>query len=128
MARRKPVTFDVVLETGRALPDVEVSTSWGAPALKVRGRMFACRAINKSAEPDSLVVLIDFEQRDAMIAADPDTYYLTDHYVGYPCVLARVARLHPDALHDLLLTGWRYVTSRRRRPGRRAGRGRRLRS
>ena len=108
---------------GRALPDVEASTSWGAPALKVRGTMFACRAIHKSAEPDSLVVRMDFDQRDEMIAADPETYYLTDHYVGYPCVLVRLARVHRDALRDLLLTGWQFVTrlttrSRRPRPRR----------
>jgi hypothetical protein len=62
---------------------------------------------------------MDFDQRDEMIAADPETYYLTEHYVGYPCVLARLSRLHPDALHDLLLTGWRYVTSQKARRSRR---------
>ena len=115
---RKKITFATVLKVGEALPGAEASTSWGAPALKVRGKMFACRAIHRSAEPDSLVVRMDFDQRDEMIAADPETYYLTDHYVGYPCVLARLARLHPDALHDLLLTGWRYVTSQKARPPR----------
>ena len=123
MARKKAITFDTVLAIGRTLPDVEASTSWGAPALKVRGKMFACQAIHKSAEPDSLVVRMDFDQRDEMIAADPETYYLTDHYVGYPCVLVRLARVHRDALRDLLLTGWQFVTrlstrSRRPRPRR----------
>jgi len=123
VARKKAITFDTVLAIGRTLPDVEASTSWGAPALKVRGKMFACQAIHKSAEPDSLVVRMDFDQRDEMIAADPETYYLTDHYVGYPCVLVRLARVHRDALRDLLLTGWQFVTrlstrSRRPRPRR----------
>jgi hypothetical protein len=80
--------------------------------------MFACCAINKSAEPDSLVVRMDFDQRDELIAADPETYYLTDHYVGYGCVLVRLARIHPDALRDLLMMGWQYVSSRTRRPPR----------
>lgn len=39
---------------GRTLPDVEVVTSWGKPALKVRGRLFVCMPTHKSAEPDSL--------------------------------------------------------------------------
>jgi hypothetical protein len=119
MARHKKITFDTVREVGLALPDVEAATSWGAPALKVRGKMFACRAINKSAEPDSLVVRMDFQQRDELIAADPVTYYLTEHYVDYPCVLVRLSRVHPDALRDLLLIGWRFETSRRSRPRRR---------
>jgi hypothetical protein len=115
MARRKPITFDTVRDMARALPDVEAATSWGAPAFKVRGKMFACRAINKSAEPDSLVVRMDFHQRDELIAADPATYYLTDHYVDYACVLVRLSRVHPDALRDLLLMGWRFVSASGRR-------------
>jgi hypothetical protein len=120
MTRKKVVSFDTVLTLGRALPDVEATTSWGAPALTVRGKMFACQAIHKSAEPNTLVVRMDFEQRDELIAADPDTYYLKDHYVDYACVLVRLSRVHPDALRDLLLTGWRFVSTRharvRRRP------------
>ena len=109
MARTKTITFDTVLELGRALPDVEATTSWGAPALKVRGRMFACGAIHKSAEPNTLVVRMDFDQRDELIDADPDTYYLKDHYVNYACVLVRLDRVHRDALRDLLLIGWRFM-------------------
>ena len=99
--------FDVVRRIGLQLPNVEETTTWGAPTLKVNGRMFACIASNKSAEPDTLVVMMDIEQRDALIAEDPDTYYLKDHYVGYPCVLVRLSRVHPDALKDLLTGAWR---------------------
>lgn len=99
-----------MLNLGRDLPDVEIATSWGAPALKVRGKMFACAATHTSAEPNTLVVRMDFDQRDELIAADPDTYYLKDHYVRYACVLVRLARVHPDALRDLLLTGWRFMS------------------
>jgi len=115
MARRKTVTFDTVLKVGRALPGVEAATSWGAPALKVRGKMFACQAIHKSAEPNTLVVRMDFEKRDELIAADPETYYLKDHYVDYACVLVRLAWVDADALRDLLLMGWRFVSKGGRR-------------
>ena len=79
-------------------------TSW-----KVRGKLVACQAINKSAEPNSLVVMIPFEQRDELIAAQPDVYYVTDHYVNYPCVLVRLSRVHRDALRDLLGMAARFV-------------------
>jgi hypothetical protein len=115
MPRRK-ITFDTIRKLGLALPDVEEATAYGSPALKVRGRMFACVAIHKSADPDSLVVLIDFEQRDELIAADPDTYYLTDHYVSYPSVLVRLTRVHPDALRDLLRMAWHFVSTKAQRP------------
>ena len=108
----KRITFDTVREIGLRLPDVEESTTYGSPSLKVRGKLLTCLAINKSAEPDSLGVCIDFEQRAELIAADPDTYYLTDHYVDYPVVLVRLGRIHLDALRDLLDAAWRFVSAK----------------
>jgi len=81
-------------------------------ALKVRGRMFACLASHKSAEPGTLVVMMDVADRDLLVEEDPGRYYLKDHYVGYPCVLVRLARVHPDALRDLLTGAHRYVLSK----------------
>ena len=113
--------FAAVRKLGLALPDVEQATMYGAPALKVRGHMFACTASHKSAEPNTLVVLVGFDQRDELIAADPETYYLKDHYLNYPSVLVRLSRIQFDALRDLLLKGWRFTASHyksraRRRP------------
>jgi hypothetical protein len=112
MVRRKSAsTFDTVRAIAKSLPDVEEGTAYGSPAIKLRGRLLACIASNKAAEPNSLVVRVSFDQRDAMIADDPETYYLKDHYVGYPCVVVRLARIHPDALRDLLHAGWRFVSA-----------------
>ena len=108
---RTNVTFDIVREIGLALPDVEDSTMYGALALKVRGKLLACMAINKSAEPNSLGVRIDFEQRTGLLAEAPETYYLTDHYRNYPVVLVRLSRIRIDQLRDLLGASWRFVTS-----------------
>ena len=115
--------FDLVRKFGLTLPDVEEGTTYGTPALKVRGKMFACIASHKSAEPGTLVVRMDFDQRDELIATDPSTYYLKDHYVGYACVLVRLSRVHPDALRDLLLTAWRFVSASDRRRARPRARG-----
>ena len=105
--------FDAAIAIGRTLPDVEVTTTWGAPTLKVRGKMLACVAINKSAEPNSMVVRMDTAQRDVLIEEDPATYYLTDHYVDYPCVLVRMSRVSTDALRDLLQGALRFVSTPR---------------
>jgi hypothetical protein len=101
MTKRK-IDFDVVRSIALGLPDVEDSTIHGAPSLKVRGRLLTCPALHKSAEPDSLAVRIDIDQRAELLAADSDTYYVTDHYVNYPVVLVRLSRIHPDSLRDLL--------------------------
>src|SRR5215510_3024400 len=109
----KPLGFDVVREIARTLPDIEESTGRGMPALKVRGKLLACPAIHKSAEPHSLVVKIGFDQREKLIAADPDIYYLTDHYVNYPSVLVRMSRIGRDSLEVLLRMAWQFATERR---------------
>lgn len=121
----RPNAFSRVEAIGKTLPDVEVTTSWGVPALKVRGTMFVCIASHKSAEPDTLVVRMDIANRDALIEDDPDTYYLKEHYVGYPCVLVRLGRVHPDALRDLVVGAYRFVLAKGRKQAvtkRKAGR------
>ena len=101
--------FSAVEAIGNTLPAVEVTTMYGKPALKVRGRMFVCVASHSSAEPNTLVVRMDIAARDALIEEDPDTYYLKEHYVAYPCVLVRLARVRPDALRDLVTGAYRFV-------------------
>jgi hypothetical protein len=113
MPRKQALTFAAVEQIARALPDVEVTTTWGSPTLKVRGKMFACMAINKSAEPNSLVVMLeDFGDRDALIEDDPDTYYVKEHYLSAPCVLVRLARVRLDALRDLVAGAHRVVSAK----------------
>ena len=125
----KRSAFDAVRAIGARLPDVEATTTWRAPTLKVRGRMFVCMASHKSAEPNTLVVRMDFAQRDALIEEEPATYYLKDHYVDYACVLVRLTRVKADALRDLVHTAYRFVSAtvparktRRRRVPRVSGR------
>lgn len=108
-------TFKTVEAIGAALPDVELTTTWGKPTLKVRGKMFVCIASHSSAEPDTLVVMIDFPDRDALIEEEPEVYYLKEHYVNYPCVLVRLSRVRKDALHDLVVGAHRFVGAQTRR-------------
>jgi hypothetical protein len=112
---RRGNSFKAVESIGRTLPDVEVTTAWGQPALKVRGKMFMCIASHTSAEPNTLVVMMDFPDRDALIEDDPGTYYLKDHYLNYPCVLVRLSRIHPDALRDLVIGAHRFVSAKARK-------------
>lgn len=105
-------SFTAVETIGRSLPNVEVSTAYGKPALRVGGKMFACMTSHKSAEPNTLAVMMDFGDRDALIEDDPNTYYLKPHYVNYPCVLVRLSRVRADALHDLIVGAHRFVNGK----------------
>ena len=89
---------------------------YGTPALKVRGNWVALVPTHKSAEPGSLAFRVDPLQRDELIAAQPETYYVKEHYVDYPVVLVRLAHVHPDALADLLKMSWRMASAAKPRP------------
>jgi hypothetical protein len=117
-------SFKTVESIGRTLPAVEVTTTWGQPTLKVRGKMFVCIASHKSAEPNTLVVMMDFADRNALVEDEPDTYYLKEHYLNYPCVLVRLSRVRTDALQDLIAGAYRFVSAKMGRKsvgGRRRG-------
>jgi len=121
MARTK-ITFDSVREIARQLPDVEETTTWGAPTLKVRGKLLTCIPTNKAAEPDSILVAVDFERRAELLEEAPEIYYLPDHYKGYPGVLVRLSKIRHDALEGLLRGAWTFVTRKpERRKAPRAG-------
>lgn len=109
--RDKAGVFGRVRRFGLALPNVEEGTSFGSPALKVGGTMFACIPTNKQAEPDSIVFRLSFTERDLRLSFAPTCYYLKPHYEGYTCVLARVKLLDDDALKELLETSWQFVQS-----------------
>jgi hypothetical protein len=105
------MTFRTVRAIGLKLPGVEESSMYGMPALKLGGRMIACIASHKSAEPGSLVVRTDFEQRDLLVAEQPGTYYFKEHYKTYPVVLVRLSHVNADAMRDLLNAAHRVVSA-----------------
>jgi len=107
---RKAINFDTVREIGLAMPGVEEGTAYGAPALKVRGKMMACVPTHRTAEPGSLAVRVDFGDRAELVATAPDIYYVPDHYVEYNAVLVRLARIDAAVLRDLLKMAYRFVT------------------
>ena len=109
------VTLDTVRQIGLALPEVEEGTIYGSPALKIHGKLLTCLAIHKSAEPQSLAIRIDFDQRAGLLADEPETYYITDHYANYPVVLVRLSRIRMDQLRELLGSAWRFVTAQKSR-------------
>ena len=117
------IDFETVRQIGLALPGVEASTAYGLPALKVGGKLLACLPANRSAEPDSIVVRVGFDERAGLLAEAPDVYYLTDHYVGYNAVLVRLAHVDREVLRDLLGMAYKFVTAGS--PGRQPSRRRR---
>ncbi|MGO8819040.1 MAG: MmcQ/YjbR family DNA-binding protein [Terriglobia bacterium] len=105
------IDFDTVRKIALALPGVQEGTAYGFPALKAHGKLLACLPANRSAEPGSIVVRVDFDDRAELLAAAPDVYYVTDHYLGYSAVLVRLSRVNPEVLRDLLGMAHKFVTA-----------------
>jgi hypothetical protein len=99
------VSFETVRQLAHRLPAVEDSTSYGTPALKVRGKLFA----RLHQDGTSLVLRADSLDRQILLQADPTTFYITDHYRNYPWILVRLACISRRSLPDLLERAWRYV-------------------
>lgn len=111
MKRPSKVTYETVRHIGLAFPNVEEGTSYGTPALKVKGKLFA----RLREDPDSLVIKMPFDQREELMAGDPETYYITDHYREYPWMLVRLSKVHADALRELLQIAYRASSPSKRR-------------
>jgi len=118
-AGRKPIDrFEMVRDVGLELPDVEAAVRYdGTPVLKRGGAFMAGLASHPSAEPNTLVVRYDADEREHLIEDAPETYYLTEYYRRYPLVLARLASLDRDALRDLLTVSWRLTAEKARASG-----------
>ena len=109
--KRSPgVTFTDVSKLGRALPGVVESTSYGTPALKVDGKLL----VRLKEDGETLVLRMDFVNRDLLLREEPDLFFLTDHYLNYPSILLRLTRVTPARLAELLEDAWRLVAPRRR--------------
>lgn len=109
----KHAMFETVCEIARTLPGAEESTSYGTPAFKVNGKLFA----RFHQDGESLVVSVDFDEREEMMNADPEKFYITDHYRNYPWILVRLSKVRPDQLRDLLLGSYRRAVSRKSQYG-----------
>jgi hypothetical protein len=119
------LSFADVRTLAAGLDGIQEGTAYGAGCLRVKKTMIACTAINKAAEPNTLMIRLTFDQRDELIAEQPDVYYLKPHYEPYPCVLVRLSQVHREALRELLHTAWRLAGSKAPRPSGGAGRVRR---
>jgi hypothetical protein len=103
-------TWDDVVKSGMRFPGVEVSTSYGTPALKVRGK-FMCRM---RTDPDALVMRVsDLGEREALLQGQPDAFFSTPHYDGYPYVLVRLDAVDPVELDELIEEAWRTRAPKR---------------
>jgi hypothetical protein len=111
-------TFADVQLIALKLPGVEVSQSYGTPALKVRGKLF----VRFHDDGETLVVRTTPTDREYLLATWPHEFYLTEHYRNYPWVLVRLGTVSAGRLSDVIIDAWERVAppplraQRRREP------------
>jgi hypothetical protein len=103
------ITFDTVRELVGHLPGVIEGTSYGTPAFKVGKTLF----VRLHQDGEALVVRFDHDHRSMRMRADPETFFLTDHYLNFPWILVRLSTVDKGDLGDLLEEAWRLSAPKR---------------
>lgn len=101
--KTSPLTWETVQEIAQALPEAVEGTSYGMPAFYVRKKLFA--RFHQSGE--SVVIKVDLDEREALMKIDPETFFITDHYLNYPYMLVRLSTVRRDDLRKLVEASWR---------------------
>ena len=99
------ISFDQVREIALGMEGVEEGTSYGTPAFKVKKVLFA----RSLPDLDSIGIRISFDARDKLIASDPKTFYITDHYLNYEWVLIRLNKMRIPTIKKLLNQSLAFV-------------------
>ena len=102
------VTYEEVRDFALTLPGIEESTSYGTPALKVRGKLLA-----RLREEGILVVRVGADNQEALIAMEPDIYFITPHYAGSWAVLVHLDAIEEAAMRALIVETWRANAPKR---------------
>jgi hypothetical protein len=104
------MTYDEVKALVLSFPQAEEGTSYGMPSFKIAGKFFT----RLRSEDDSLVLLnVTTDEREMLMQAEPQTFHITDHYRGYPSVLARIGPLDQGTLRNFLERRWRAVAPKK---------------
>jgi hypothetical protein len=94
--------WDAVAAFALTLPDAELGTSYGAPAVKLNGKSF----VTRSREADSFHVMSPHDEKAILLETDSDTFWQTPHYANWPGLLVRYASPDPDRVRRVITRAW----------------------
>jgi hypothetical protein len=97
-------TWDDVREIALSFPEVEEGGKTG-PAYRLRGKLLAWESPKRDAH-GALAVMVDHDEKQLILASNPDVYFTIPHYDGYPAVLVRLERIEREELRERLEDAW----------------------
>lgn len=95
--------WPAVVAHALTLPGAEVGTAYGKPAIKVRGKTIAGTT---APDPDSFVLHTTSDEKAVLLETDPDTFWQTPHYEGWPVVLVRYGTAATERIAMLIERAW----------------------
>lgn len=108
----KTVDWETVRTISLIMPNVEDGLSYGAPALKVGGKHLFVRW---REDLDAVVLRTTFEEREDLMAAGPDVYFITDHYLNYEYVLVNLKTVTREALTDMVRRSYTLALQKKKK-------------
>ena len=90
------LTWDDVVAYALSLPDTELTTYYGGPAVKANDRAI----VTPSHEADSFCLHAPKDKIEMLKLIDADTFWQTPHYEGYAALLVRYATDNVDMVRD----------------------------
>jgi hypothetical protein len=97
--------WKTVRELALALPEVEAEeSSDGRPRFRVQGKAFAWMA--RERDGGGLAVRVDRDEKELILESNPDVYFSSPHYRGYPGVQIRVEGIEREELAERLEDAW----------------------
>jgi hypothetical protein len=110
-------SWDDVERIALGLPETGERLSRGLRAWEVKRKLFVWeRPLRRSdlealgdAAPDGPILGVRVEHlgaKEAMLASEPDVFFTTPHFDGYPAVLVRLERIAPGELEELIVEAW----------------------
>lgn len=105
----QPVTFDTVREIARTFPGVEEGTAYGTPAFRVRKKFLS----RLKEDGESLVLKMDFMERQYLLENKPDIYHITENFRKWPYVMIRLANVDAEELRKRFEMAWRDAAPKR---------------
>lgn len=104
-------TEEDVRRIALSLPEVAEKPWFNTPGFRVKDKSFL--RIRSEAEGGLVIFVADLGEKEELLASDPDKFFTTPHYDGYPVVLVNLPAVDVDELTELITDSWRVKAPKR---------------
>jgi hypothetical protein len=104
-------TEDDVRRIALSLPETVEKPWYGTPGFRVKDKGFL--RIRSNAEGGLVVFVADVAEKEMLLQSDPEKFFTTPHYDGYPAVLVNLPAVDVYELRELITDSWRLKAPKR---------------